>query len=93
MEAYLDITFDIIGTIGVVCCLIAFHFVQSGKISAQQLTYPMLNLIGAVLLFISLMWKWNTPSVIIEIAWISISLHGIYNILKARKKEQQDGQH
>lgn len=85
-----DLLFDTIGTIGVVCILIAFFLVQTEKLTANCLTYPVLNLVGAVLLLISLMWSWNTPSVIIEIAWISISIYGIVKITAKRRQKEQD---
>lgn len=85
----MDLLFDIVGTIGVICCLAAFYLVQSGKVTPQQMLYPLLNLVGAILLFISLMWSWNTPSVIIEIAWIAISVYGIVGILKERKNNAE----
>jgi len=85
----INLAFDIIGTIGVMFCLAAFYMVQSERVSPQQLTYPMLNLIGAVLLLISLMWNWNTPSVIIEIAWITISIYGIHRILKEQRDAKE----
>lgn len=80
--------FDIVGTVGVVLILAAYFLVQNGRITADMLVYPLLNLAGALLLLISLMWSWNTPSVIIELCWITISLYGIARILKKRNKEQ-----
>ncbi len=88
-ETHLNLLFDIIGTIGVVVILYAYFMVQTERLSSQQLSFPILNLIGAILLLISLMWSWNTPSVIIEIAWISISLYGIYRILKEPKDAEK----
>ena len=89
MGLNLDLLFNVIGTIGVICCLAAFYLVQSERTSPQQMIYPVLNLVGAILLLISLLWSWNTPSVLIEIAWISISVYGIYRIMKERKKNAE----
>lgn len=76
---------DIIGTIGVALILLAYFLVQTGRKTANDMVYPMLNLVGAGLLLISLMVNWNTPSVIIEIFWIAISLYGITKIIKSRR--------
>jgi hypothetical protein len=75
---------DVIGTVGVAMILLAYFLVQTGRKTAQDLIYPMLNLIGALLLLLSLMVNWNTPSVIIEIFWIAISVYGIAKILRSR---------
>ncbi len=82
--------FDIIGTVGVTMILLGYFLVQTGRITAQDLRYPVLNLAGAVLLLISLIVHWNTASVIIELFWIMISLYGIWKILKARKSHAKE---
>lgn len=77
--------YDVIGTIGVSLILLAYFLVQTERITSQNLYYPLLNLLGALLLLVSLMVHWNTASVIIELFWIVISLYGIWSILKQRK--------
>ena len=81
----MDILVDIIGTSGVALILLAYFLVQTGRKTANDMLYPLLNLVGASLLLISLMVHWNTPSVIIEIFWIAISIYGIVKILKSRR--------
>jgi hypothetical protein len=44
-----------------------------------------LNLIGSIMLLYSLLFHWNLSSVLIEIAWITISLIGLYRAVKSRK--------
>ncbi len=76
---------DGVGIIGVVLLLIAYYLLSTNKMSAQELNYQLLNFIGAVLILFSLFFHWNTASVLIETAWIIISLIGIYRIvLRAR---------
>jgi hypothetical protein len=67
-----------IGIIGVILVLIAYYLLNTDKINALDMRYLLLNLIGSVLILVSLMFHWNLSSVIIEIAWIAISLIGIY---------------
>lgn len=74
---------DIIGIIGVIIILLTYFLLQIEKISFKSFWYSFLNLIGSVLLLISLIFNWNLPSVIIEIFWMSISLFGIYKFLKS----------
>ena len=81
----LDIIFNITGIIGVSLILLAYFLLQIEKVRSDNIIYPVLNLIGASLLLISLLRFWNLPSVIIEIFWILISIYGIYKIIKKPK--------
>lgn len=78
----LSVIANLIGLIGVVFMLAAYLFVQSGKILPTQLKFPVMNLTGAVLVLFSLLFAWNLPSFIIELAWAFISIYGILRILK-----------
>lgn len=69
---------DIIGLIGVSIVLIAYYFLNVGKTSSSSMSYLYMNLLGSIMVLISLYYSWNLSSVIIEIAWILISLLGIY---------------
>ena len=66
------------GMLGVVIILLAYALLQTGKMLAKSFIYSFINLIGSCLILISLMHHWNLPSFIIEIAWIIISLWGMY---------------
>lgn len=81
----LGLLFDIIGFCGVGTLLFAFYLAQSGRVSPQDIRSPVINLIGATLLLISLLYHWNTASVFFELCWIAISLYGIWKILKNKK--------
>ncbi|GGY45358.1 CBU_0592 family membrane protein [Parvularcula lutaonensis] len=77
--------FDTIGIIGVLCILAAYFLLQTEKIRSDELRYPVLNLVGAVLILISLIHTFNLASFVIEICWIAISLYGIAKILRSRR--------
>jgi hypothetical protein len=77
---------NIIGIIGVVAIVIAYFLNQSGKMPSDSLPFPVLNLVGAVLILVSLWWSWNLPSFIMECIWITISAVGIVRILRLQKK-------
>lgn len=79
----IDLTFNIIGLTGVGLIIVAFFFLQIGKLTAAHLAYPLLNLIGAILHIISLIRFWNLASLIIEIFWIGISVYGLIRIRNA----------
>lgn len=81
----LSLLFDIIGFCGVGVLLFAFYGSQTGKIPPTDIRSPVINLAGATLLLISLLYHWNTASVFFELCWIAISLYGIVKILKQKK--------
>lgn len=82
MEAIL---YDVVGIIGVGMILTAYFLLQRGTLGGHQLSYLFLNLIGSILITISLLLHtWNLPSFIIEVCWIVISLYGIFRTLRAK---------
>jgi len=74
---------DIIGLIGVGLILIAYFLLQIHRLSAQNFSYSLLNFVGAGMILFSLFYAWNTPAVIIEVAWILISLYGMFKALRS----------
>lgn len=72
---------DMIGIVGVLLTLAAYYFLNINKWVSTNLKYVLCNLFGSMFLMISLLFSWNLSSVLIEIAWISISLIGLYRYL------------
>ena len=70
--------FQLIGILG--CALVmAMHFtLVSHKITAKNNWYHVVNILGAVLLLISLYDKPNVGSILIEIMFIGFALYGIF---------------
>lgn len=88
MYSFLSYYADHIGIVGVVLTLLAYYGLNVNKLKSDSMLYLMLNLIGSSLLMLSLLFHWNLSSVLIEIAWISISLIGIYRVIYPRNKNQ-----
>ncbi len=80
-----DILFDAVGLIGVVCILLAYYLITVGKLTGKDISYHLINMLGAILLLISLYWTPNLASIVIEICWLAISFYGIYGIVKSRR--------
>ena len=78
-----------IGFFGMIFIVIAYLFLQTNKYSINSLQYQLLNLIGAILLLISLCVHFNLGSFLIEIFWIIITIYGIIINIKRKKKEQE----
>ncbi|AWL10611.1 hypothetical protein HMF8227_00103 [Saliniradius amylolyticus] len=68
---------DIVGTLGTALVVLGYFLIQSGRLTAEDLAFSLINLGGACLLMISLWFNFNLASVIIECFWIAISLMGI----------------
>lgn len=82
MEAFI---FNGTGILGVALTLLAYFLLVMEKIAFKSFIYPFLNLIGAIFILISLFYAWNLASFFIEIAWIIISLYGLWTNYKEKK--------
>lgn len=82
---------DMVGLVGVSCILVAYYLLNAGRISSKSLSYQLINFCGAWLILFSLFFHWNTASVVIEIAWISISTMGMVKIYQSRKNAPFEG--
>lgn len=67
---------------GAACVIIAYFLVSSNKLSAQSTRYQWLNLIGAVLIMLSLYHYWNIGTFIIEVVWIVIAVMALVKLKK-----------
>lgn len=75
---------NLVGIVGVVCILISYFLINTNRLSYNSLIYLSLNFIGAWLILFSLFFHWNLSSVIIELAWITISGIGFYRLIRER---------
>lgn len=77
-----------IGFVGMAFVVIAYLLLQVNKYTIKSLQYQLLNLVGAILLLISLFVHFNLGSFIIEVFWIVITLYGIFVNIKSKKKKK-----
>lgn len=73
-----------VGLIGMVCVVFAYFAVERDWFNNKDVKFYLINLIGAVLLLISLLINFNLGSFVIEIFWIMISIFGIINNYKVK---------
>ncbi len=78
--------YDVLGIGGVVVILVAYLLLQLDKLSAQDWRYSAANGAGALLILISLFFSFNLASFIIEIAWLLISIFGLFKALSSRQR-------
>lgn len=87
MFDFLNAISNTVGIIGVVLILIAYYLVSLGRMNAMSLAFQWLNFWGAWFILYSLFFHWNLASVVIEVAWIIISVMGIVRIIKDNRKK------
>lgn len=77
--------YQLLGFLGMLLVVYAYLLLQIKKYTITSFPYQILNLIGAILLLISLFVHFNLGSFIIEVFWIIITLFGMYKNLKGKK--------
>jgi hypothetical protein len=83
--------YDVIGIAGVSSYLMSYLLLQFGKCDAQKgYTYTLLNIVGAILVLISLKNSYNMPSAVSQVVWIFLSFYGLLRVNSARKAEKRN---
>lgn len=78
---------DLIGIIGVFIIMIVYMLLHLEKMDAKDLSFSLLNTIGAFFIIISLLFDWNLASFLMESTWMLISLYGTLKYFKTKKIE------
>lgn len=81
----LAFSIDALGWMGAVCYLTAYGLISVGRLSAQDLSYQLANLAGAVLLTTNTLWHGALPAVTLNIAWGAVALISLVRLLRARQ--------
>lgn len=82
-----DVAANIIGIAGSICIVWAYAY-NNHAARVDALFYNVINLVGALLLTVSLMVHFNLASLLLEFVWIAIALMGIAKALSARRRER-----
>ncbi len=69
--------YDVVGSLGVLLVLLSYLLLQLGRLRATDFAYSAANGLGALLILVSLSFDFNLPAVLIEAAWLLISLFGL----------------
>jgi predicted membrane protein len=80
---------DGVGMLGMVMVVLAYYLLQLERVDPKSLSYNLINLIGAILLLISLWFHFNLASFVIEIFWIAASLIGLWKYWRRQNSEGQ----
>lgn len=77
--------YQIIGFFGMIFVVVAYLFLQMNKLKNDDYAFLYMNLIGSILLIISLFKHLNLGSMIIEIFWLIITIYGFKQRLNKDK--------
>jgi len=69
--------YDFAGNIGVVLMVLGYLLLQAEKIRSSDLSYSLMNGIGALLVVISLLYRFNLSAFLVESFWFLISIYGL----------------
>lgn len=75
---------DLIGVCGTLMVGLAYLATQMRWMNSDDLAFPVVNLIGSLLIGFSLWHNFNLASALMEGFWIVISLIGIAQYMRAR---------
>ena len=73
-----------LGNLGVAMIILSYMALQLERIDSRSILYSALNVIGAVLVILSLLVEFNLSALVIEVFWVLISILGIVRRLRAK---------
>lgn len=82
--------YDFVGNVGVVLVLGCYLLVQTRKMTVTGVPYTVLNIVGAAMILYSLYFEFNLSAVVIEIAWLLISLVGLGRIILEKRATRRE---
>ncbi|MFQ6550306.1 CBU_0592 family membrane protein [Aestuariibius sp. 2305UL40-4] len=82
---------DLIGSFGTVMVVTAYFLTQARLLDAARWEFPTINLVGSLLISLSLYYNFNLASVVMEFFWIVISIFGIWQSLRSHRGGMDDG--
>ena len=92
MTMNLDL-FDLAGFTGVLLIVGAYLLLQLDKLPSSSPSYSLLNTAGALLIILSLIFKFNLSAFIVETFWLLISLFGLTRSLTSSKNPRDTRPH
>ena len=82
--------YDFAGNIGVALMVVGYLLLQAEKIRSSDLSYSLMNGVGALLVLISLLYRFNLSAFLVEAFWLLISIYGLIKFAaRPRAKESR----
>lgn len=79
---------NVVGIVGSALIIVAYFLLQIEKLSAKQLTYLLMNLLGASGVVFSLYFDFNWSAFVVEAFWIVISIIGLAKVFMNPKSDK-----
>lgn len=79
---------DAVGTAGTIITVGAYFATQMRYINSDDLAFPLINLVGSLMISFSLYYSFNFASSLMEVFWIAISLLGIVQWLRLKRRQR-----
>ena len=76
--------YDALGILGSLLIVLAYFGTQKDWLPASDWRNPLINLLGALLILISLAADWNLAAFVMEAFWVLISLYGLFRWWRVR---------
>jgi hypothetical protein len=80
--------YDFAGNIGVALMVLAYLLIQAEKIRSRDLSYSLMNSIGALLVVVSLLYRFNLSAFLVESFWFVISVYGLLKFASKRRANE-----
>ncbi len=82
--------YDFAGNIGVALMVLGYLLLQVEKLRSSDLSYSVMNGAGALLVVVSLLYRFNLSAFLVETFWFLISIYGLIKFaLRPRAKESR----
>jgi hypothetical protein len=78
---------DIAGIVGVLLILIAYAGAQLGRLEPRRAPSLLLNFVGAGLILLSLMVRFNLAAFLMEAAWALVAIYGLIRLIVRRGRD------
>lgn len=78
--------YPILGWIGTLSYLLAYFLLSINKLKANQVTYHVMNILGAIGLTANAIYYADLPNIVVNLAWGLIALVAIIALSRRKKK-------
>ncbi len=78
--------FTLAGTAGAALVIAAYFANQRGRLKSDDWPFPLANLVGSLMIMLTLVTAWNFSLAVIESFWAAISVYGLFRSAGAWKR-------
>jgi hypothetical protein len=69
--------FTVAGIAGTALIIVAYFGNQQGWLRSDDWPFPLVNLLGSLMIMLSLVTAWNVSLAVVESFWAAISVYGV----------------